>query len=341
MRENDSNALPTVEIPFQRRFLQSVRPPENWEEWLEIATRGDQTFYEKLGHLHGIFNVQMGRHREYDIEKQEYPPYRESERLILLFEIADGWADPANFDWRSSGERFSGAGYRNEERTYFVGYGRGNTHIRTESEQRQALARKAFDLLCANFFKTSVLERPQDREVADEALAYRIVSGPLLPALKRFFRIEEGRIRNLSRHDDRRTDGEKHAVNFLLNLSKLLWEWKDLPIRWSGSDEEKAQQEKENATMRALVLEARPWTIEILARLGKLDLLVKQVLAMDTACLDKLAEIAMRAELRSYQHPVMKDRKVATIDEACYAGSQAAWLIKCHEIMAAQHRLLK
>lgn len=338
--KNDSSALPTVEIPFQRRFLQPVRPPENWGEWLEIAVRGDQTFHEKIGHLHGIFNVEMGRRNVYDINKHEYPPYRESERLMLLFEVADGWADSKNFDWRTSEERFTHAGYPNEERKYFIGYEKSDTCYRTESQQRQALARKAFDLLCANFFRVRGLERPRDREMADEALAYKIVSGPLLPVLQRFFRIEEDRIRNLSRHDDHRTDGEKHAVNFLLKLPKILWEWKDPSIRRSESAEERARQEKEIAEMRTRVIEAMPWMIGILAGLGRLDLLLGRVLGLDKSCLDKLKELAMSNELDRYSHPVTKTRTVATIDEACYLGSPAAWLIKRHELMTAQRRRL-
>jgi hypothetical protein len=75
--------------------------------------------------------------------------------------------------------------------------------------------------------------------------------------------------------------------------------------------------------------------------LRKLWLLRKMMFHLDKPCLDKLKEIAMRAKFDSYSHPVDRSRPVTSLDEACYAGSEAAWFLKEYELTMAQHRRLK
>ena len=63
-----------------------------------------------------------------------------------------------------------------------------------------------------------------------------------------------------------------------------------------------------------------------------MDLLYKHIFGLDEACLAKLKEIALSTQLSHYDQPVAEDRKVETVDEACYAGSLAAEFLVIHEI---------
>jgi len=317
-----SEALHTVEIPFQRRFMRLVNLPGSLNEWAERALDPQTTFFEKLGLLHHVFDVELGRRPE-----DPYKFYGEHDRLAILFDIADGWTHSSNFDWRTQKEKLSGYGYRNDETTYFVGYERGmsggrRAH-RTKSEQRQVLARKAFDLLCMNFFRHYAPVEHVDAETEAERM-WEMLSGEMYPLLVRFFRIEEDEssgvvLCNLTPLYCDKSDNEKHAIRFLLKLAKYLWGWRCT-----------VERDRANA--------ARLWLIEVLNCLGELKFFDKQerLLGLDEPCLVVLTGIALRAELGERQDQSSVKRRPATIEEACYADSFAAALLLKRQVMVGE-----
>lgn len=339
-----ASAPQSAEIPFHKTFIQEVRPPESWHEWLELA-KAAVTLDQKLGLLHGAFNIKVELY--WDEKSASYIEYSDLDRLEFFFGVADGWADAGLLDFRADGTRYSIG-----EKKYFVGYDRKSSSItyeihRSESEQRQKLARKAFDMLAANFFKMPEIREDADNREVNEAqwMSNYVLWGPIFPIVQQFFKFEEGKyfgagIRNLSPSYEHRPQSEKQAIDFLLKLAKFLWDWREKETKSWDSKEHVAEEKKQNATRRAIVDGAKPWMIEVLSQLRKLSLLEKWIFQLDSPCLSKLKEIALRNKFVSYKDPVNKDRKVATIDEACYLGSEAGWILKRYELMTIEFKRL-
>jgi hypothetical protein len=220
---------------------------------------------------------------------------------------------------------------------YRVGYDKhGDNLYKTESDLRQELARKAFDMLCANFFS-----REPD-------IAQMVECENTLLTIQTFFRVEgDGiggfHIRNLSHHNDRMSDNERQTVGFLVKLAKYLWKWKEMGIpNWQSDDEQEAVR-AQNIVTRKRVDAAKSWMIEVLILLDETRSLHRRdlVLGLNEQCLSRLKEMAMRSELSCRDHDVvLKKRRVTTLNEACYAGSTAAWLLKEHELITTEHARL-
>lgn len=317
-------------VSFHNLFSREIRPPRDWAEWLE-CWQAARTTCEMLGLLHGGFDVEFEWYYG-----MKYDPLH---RLEFYFEIADGWND-ANL-LRLRGDRDQEYRIRRDEN--------GNVLFKTAGEIRQTIARKAFDMLCGNFFNPKNFRERGDHDKLEEDQMRNIVSGRLFLVVQKFFRVEKDcvlfdriSVRNLSRHPDGRSNNEKQAVGFLLRMMKYLWTWQEVKAESFDSEKEKARIREHNATMQAAICAARPWMIEVLHYLGELRLLKRAwVLALDEPCLAKLKEIALRSELQYYRHHVTKARKALTLNEACYVGSEAAWILKQHELMSREDRRLR
>ena len=281
-----------------------IRPIYNWHELLELW--GVTTALQVMeGLLHVGFSVSLEK------VSWDEPAYSYIDRLLFYFSVADGWAD--HYLLKVSGEA---------DTRYELGWDRsGNFIKKSASELRQQLARKAFDQLCLYFFNKEL--HPEHEAGFSGIWPGTVASEQLLPVIMNFFRVEGSvigrRIRNLSRRRDSHT--ERVATNFLMNLAEFIWEWKAVTARDQYLD------------VRTRLDEAKPWMIDILVNLGKLDFLNKWIADLDERCLGKLREIAMGCELGHYHFPVSESRPVATLDEACLVGSKAAWLLKKRELM--------
>jgi len=320
LKQKDETAIHTL-------LTREIRPIRNWNEWLaRWQAAEDIQWMESL--LHVGFSISFERQygeREYD----------RVDRYIFYFTIADGWADDYLLKLKED-----------EGRTYSVGQDANwNTINKTPSELRQQVARKAFNMLCMNLFKidlggTDIRGDGRFDRIWEESIA----SERLLPVIQNFFRLEESRygssirIRNLSYPGNRRPHNEQQAINFLLNLAKFLWGWKKPNTQFSSNKDE---MDKHFAAKRVCLDAAKPWMTEILVELNELDVLRERILELDDACLAKLREIALHAELSNFRHPVMEDRSVATLNEACYVDSRSAWLLKVHELKAREDGRLR
>lgn len=283
-----------------------------------------------LGLLHVGFSVPL---RRYEYGEKDYGYV---DRLEFYFMIADGWKD-------SDLLRVSGVGWL-EERECQVGQDKiGNVLRKRESELRQEIARKAFNMLCHNFFKEELAVNERDR---DDTFGNRWVRkdefSRLFLIILNFFRAEEGEfrgvyIRNLTRGGRETTHHEKVGVEFLLKLIAFIWEWEDEVFSWDFQ-----KKERRNTLLQATIDKAKPWSIEVLAHLGELTFLRKWLLDFDKGSLEKLKEIAMRNTLRSCDHhSVRKDRPVKTLDEARYLGSPSAWLLAEYELKMKEDKRLR
>lgn len=312
-------------------LTREIRPIRNWHEWLG-CWQAANTLQEMEGLLHVGFSIFL--------EKSTYSEkeYDEIDRLIFFFTRADGWTNDDLLAVPYDGGKtyhFGGRDFRGERKE------------KTARELRQQLACKAFDMLCLNFFKTELMSDEGREFFFNSVWEKTITSERLFPVIQNFFGVEKPqflrrRIRNLSLRTDKRSHNEQEAVNFLSNLTKFIWGWKGKEREiWLGlKKEDKEAEEKRRAEIESRLNSAKPWMIEVLSQLNRLDLLEERILELDKICLNTLKKIALQTSLESVFHPVSENRLVSTLDEACYAGSKAAWLIKKHELVVREHKRL-
>lgn len=311
-------------------FLEHVAPISTWGEWLKLADAAT-TYEQKLGLLHVGFDVEeMGPREKYG--EPNYTPY---DRLAFYFSVADGWTDSSNF-------RTKGLGWQDEPQ-YFAGWrdSDGVRRQKSQSEQRQLLAQKAFDMLVSNFFvKQAWVKEARFHSRTDEEKIRHLLGDPVFLIVQEFFRAEEGVIRNLAERHDNEHHRQKKVIEFLLWLPPLLWNWTEKEIRPYDSEQETEKKKQRNQADASIVAQAKLWMIEVLSALRELNVLDPWVLELDRPCLTRLTEIALRNTFRCHP-PVSSDRPVATLDEACFLNSQAAWMVKKHGIMKEQYTLLQ
>lgn len=314
-------------VPAHESFMQKVAPIGTWSEWLKLAYAAT-SFEQKVGLLHAGFDVKMGRREMYGA-----PDYTPFDRLEFYFGVADGWTESDHF-------RTKGVSWQDEPE-YEVGHDKNWNRIRRkESDQRQLLARKAFSMLVSKYFtELSWVEEANynGRETGGEHEIRRFLSSPEFLAIQKFFRVEEGRVYNLSSKRDEENHWQKKIFEFLLWLPPLLWNWTEKEIRSYDSEEVIQKKELQNLTEAGVVAEAKIWMIEVLSALDELDLLERWILELDEPCLAKLKELALRNTFRSHAWPVSSDRPVANLEEACFLNSPAAWLLKKHGVMTAEY----
>ncbi len=320
----------TVEVPdaTEKEVLsaiaQTAPPIQNWKEWLVRLTWATSSQErESLLHIGFTVSLEPVGYRE--------KRYGEADRIRTYLAIADGWAD-------------SNIKLREEEPKYVVDQDRnGNITRKTSSELRKQLACKAFNMLALNFFNLELWDGDREFRWQWEKV---ILSEELFPVIRNFFRPEKEQfgndmvIRNLSRSREP-SHNEERARNFLLNLAEFLWKWKEPNYRYISADKEARQKYLEYlAEMRSRIESAKPWMVEVLANLQRLDALEEFILELNGSCLAKLEEIALRAHLNQFRHPVNESRRVLSVEEACYAGSKAAWLLLKQRLKARVHSKL-
>jgi hypothetical protein len=286
-------------------LTREIHEIDSWKEfllrWGEVRTSD-----EIQGLLHVGFKIPFKRYRDGEWKTEE--EYDEIDRLEFYFGVADNWADRSYLSHAVTDN--------------------ASDDTRYSLDLRRRLASKAFSMLCQNFFKAQTVEEGNVRgfEINRGTL---VTSERLLSIIKNFFRFEDGGnkasrgISNLSRTHEH---NYQLARSFLLNLVKFIWRWESVPYSRSPFEEERL--EKQRAALKIRLDALKPWAIEILEQIGELDLLDELVPRFDDQCLVKLEEIA----LREYFYDGSTHRQVATLDEACYARSAAAWLIKKHEL---------
>jgi hypothetical protein len=313
-----------VSVAPQTLLTREILPIKNWHEWLaRWEDAKDFQWMESL--LHVGFTIPL--------EKRAYgeKEYDEVDRNRFYLSIADGWADARLLELPTDGDK-----------RYLIGYNPSWNRIeKTLPEIRQQLAQKAFKMLCLNFFKVGLTAGGDHGDEFNQIWQRSIVSERLFPSIQHFFRVVNNgsSIPNLSSWRKEELHAQEEAVAFLVKLAKFMWGWREPTACHYDSDKEQAMQRF--ASMRARIDVAKPWMIEVLVSLKYFEVVRARILQLDQACLAKLREIALRNELRRYIHPVAKDRLVATVDEACFAGSEAAWLIKEHELMIRENNRLK
>lgn len=323
MMENSKGRKEEMEFPFHTTLSRSIRPDLNWNElmerWQTAITLEDMLSVLHRGFRGGLFENRFPGERVYD----------QTDRLIFYFAIADGWEDSSSL--RLPGDEMVPR--------LLMGYDKHDRPMqKAPCELRQVVAQKAFDMLCLNYFKTmpSIKTGHEERDFHRDW--ENVASERLFPVIQRFFRVKNRKMRNLSHLNDRRSHNEWLAAEFVINLAKFIWEWREYEIsHWSSHEEET---KKFNMETRFRLDASKPWTIEILSALGRLDVLQQWMFELDKECLKKLKEIAMSNKFSEYREPVRENRPVASLDEACYLGSPAAWFLKEHELRTSEHKRL-
>lgn len=298
-------------------LVMDVRPSHNWVEWME-RWQTAKTLEEWEGLLHAGYGASLPSPRE-------LPKTPVIGRDEFYLTVADGWRKEELF--HAPGD--DSQGYR------------VNGEHRYSHQLRQRLAQKAFGVLCQNLFKAELMDKRYGYEGFHPFWTEVVTSERLFPVIQSFFRVEERyrwkQVRNLTQHSSQRSHNEKQAVEFITNLAHFMWEWREPKPLYAGRGGETIQDVKVRQTaMRLRIEAAKPWMVEVLARLNEWDVLEEWIRQLEESCLARLREVAMEAKLVSYRHRVKKDRLAATLDEACLAGSKAAWFLKRHALMTQE-----
>ena len=319
--------MPREAVVPHTLFSREIRPITDWTEWL-ACWQGAKTLQEMISLLHVGFDQ--------TIACSSGIPNESEQRLVFYFGVADGWAD---IDLLKVPEDYKN-GHREET---FFGYDSNYNRVyKTPAYFRQLVAQKAFGVLCSNFFKIDLLQNESGK--FNYVWKGVVTSERLFLIIRDFFRVEmSGRgdvaIRNLTRFEER-SHNELKVITFLVNLATFIWGWDEYEVENYRPD--KTELEKDNVETRARLNASKPWMIEVLAKIKRLDLLRGWLLKLDRPCLAKLKEVALRAKLcRHLNHPVIEDRLVATVEEACYIGSSAALLLNEYNIKRKEQERLK
>jgi hypothetical protein len=326
-----------VECSYHTTLSREIRPDWNWHELITEGWQKARTLRDMLSVLHHGFAVSL------QYQNYEEPRYDEIDRLLFYFTQADGWADRYILELPND-DRGLGC---------FIGYdGNGNKIVKSQSEMRHSVAQKAMEGLCTNFFKKADKVVKSRDEGFSHIWTKLVLSERLFPVIQNFFRAEQVRfgsglaIRNLPHRgilsEDKRSHIEGAIINFLLNLNSLLWLWEKPDTKWWGDQKEQA--DKTFAATQANIELAKPWMVEVLSNLGRLDALEEWILQLDRPCIYKLEEIALRQKLGYHHHVgqyIGDDRFAETLDEACFAGSEAAWFLKRYMLFKKEDKRLR
>ncbi len=325
MTENKELVIP----PLVSRDIRTIY---NWAEWIRLWVSAE-TLEQMIGLLHIGFDVPI---RSSYGEKE----YTHADRVVFYLSTANGWAEHWLLHRPEDGDT-----------NCLIGRDKhGNDVVKRPSEVRQIVARKAFDVLCQRFFKLQGESADPYRRKSEEEdrwnslLKEVITSQELYSAVSGFFYLEKEAssdypcIRNLTLSREP-SHGEVLARDFLVSLAGYIWDWKESEIHSYDSEKNKAEKEERNNLTRARVEGAKPWAIDVLVILRELRRLYKYEL--DDACLGRIREIAMSTRLSRFHNHVMEDRPVATLEEACYCGSQSAMFLRAYESNRREEKRLR
>ena len=301
-------------MPKQSKFVNPIIARKmdlifNWHHWLTLWAEAT-TLEQMLGLLHCGFTVSLNK-------KYGEPKYEEVDRVAFFLEIADGWADESSL--RAKGED-------RDRETFTLGYDKnGNPNRYSEAGLRKMIARKAFELLCVNYFN----HEPKYRDEYSSKWSELVVSAKIYPLLQHFFRVvrcdhEQAKLANVG-DSWRPTHHDEIVKAFMLNLANFVWEYKLKTRAWEKRSSEDEQKDEE---FQARLDASKPWLIEVLRFYDELGRLRKHLLNLDKPCLAKLGELAMRNEIKEWPN----NRPVANLNEARYVRSKAAWLLAEREL---------
>lgn len=300
-------------------LAKEIKPLKNWSEFLQ-SWESVNTIDQMVAVLNAGFTFSADN---------------PVERILFYLQIADGWENKNILQKPTESTERAQCYYLSGEKIW-----------KSPAELRQIIAVKAFQMLCQYVFKVDLLIREDYVVYFNEVWEEEFTSELLFPAIMNFFRIEEheisicdteATIRNLVR-PWKMSEEIKPAYEFLSNLALFMWDWK---VRERCEDKEKRSKRiQKNIALRARLDAAKPWMVEVLVALDQLDVLRRYILELDEACIVRLKEIALRSELYASSHCVQETRKVKTIDEACYAGSKAAWFLKEYELKNRENQRL-
>lgn len=212
-------------------FPKGLKPESTWAELME-SLRGAKYFGDIEAILRRGFDVPMAL-------GDEMPSYGFPDVVEFYFAVADNWLD--------EDERPADEPCNRNPKTYFIRDENGKRVQWTSGEFKTRLAGVAFEMLSQRFFNAKLRNEENVRAGRFSSVWLEVVfSEQLFPVIQNFFRFDQEkksnscvRLRNLSSDgpDSSRTANAETASNFLLNLTRVVWEWKveEIPRRWIRS----------------------------------------------------------------------------------------------------------
>lgn len=267
--------------------VKEVSPMCTWSEWLELWNQSED-FFTLMGLLETGFLVKCIEKSD-DVENPQW-----IQRLCHYLEVADGHCFLAS----STGRSQTLPEFKEQL-----------------SSVRVILAKKALSMLCTNLFGLDK-ENESDRY---PLWVYQVLKPFLLDKLIWFFRVNNGRVFNLSGHNNK----EERAliVNFLREFCQLFWKFHiELFIdRHYASKVAAALRERQHQMIPLLeVFDLFPLFIKQGTR-GQSDWFV-----LDGKSVVRLQELVMAKEI---YFPKGVFRKPRNLVEALFGGTTAAALL--------------
>ena len=251
----------------------SITDPCDWSEWkehwLEEMKKEHPSAKTLVGLLHGAFDVNAN----------------EEERIPFLLDIADGYRNDAAFPKDASSS---------------------NCQQNPKNGPRKKVARKAYDVLCDNFFKEAA---GGNRVWWEITIGIETVFKTLLLFLGR----EGDNIPNTDKEDGRSQITRSFIHQFVTFAWKEGCDWKS---------EDKGPQNKKQLQGQ-MFFDARPQLIEILSETREIGFLVELVrdthFNIDEKCIEKLREISLKSG------PNAKSETANPVELVYYHHSRFIW----------------
>jgi len=283
----------------------------DWQAWKEIW-RKSKTAEERIGLLHVGLGVRVHSREE------------QIERIIFYLDIADGHDNISAFGFGETNR----STYQPIETSFGSLSGDGYAAL------RQKVSQKALGVLALKFFKPY---NELDQRVREFPPEWRLITDPtLFEKLMWFFRAEEGKnyLYNLSfwNYPGAKEATKEIFTNFIKRFIKFLLTFEHLEIYRRDSDLEIQKRFKE----------AWPEIVNILYCTRETRIFLEQDyfhVLEDKRCEKRLQGIIMG---REFSFPGKgKYRKPKTIEEAIFAGSDAARTLLLFRVMRGQKEKFK
>ncbi len=187
-------------------------------------------------------------------------------------------------------------------------------------ELLRIISEKAFRELCEYFFK----EEWKGDKVKSPSWVYLVSQIRVFEKIVWFFRVHEEGTMNLRRCKD--THHGQVAESFARGVCRFAFEFNSVGVVPTVSDD----------NIKAFLKSSWPKLIPLVCALGETQLLFRHHPELSDECLNILEGLALGHELWN----LGRSRKVTSVEEACYAGSNPAHTLILLRVLRKEHNRL-
>lgn len=259
-------------------FSRKIRNIIDWKEWLDLWQKAN-TFEELYGLIQTGFNC--GTYADDSLE----------DRICFYFDLADG--------------------YNNEISAQLTGDSRKN------QKNIESLAKKAFGVLCDNFFAS-------DNEQRQPLWKRFIAKEKIFKKLLWFFRPTGFGVENNFPSAIYTSSKKEFGIinEFLANFYTYVLKYKP-EVSFTGVKKEL------EVTVEKMLAEARPFIVAMMEESGHLKILMDKEINLDD---DSMAQLYRMSMTKHWSFNVARIDEYSSLEEAIYFGSRPAVYYKIMQI---------